>query len=72
MKPSASLARQPILTKDEKVVGYELLFGESSEERFRSDTENATAHVIDTLNVLGLDVVCDGGPPSSTAPGRCS
>src|SRR5581483_11053507 len=60
-KPSASLARQPILTKDEKVVGYELLFGESSEERFRSDTENATAHVIDTLNVLGLDVVCDGG-----------
>jgi c-di-GMP-related signal transduction protein len=55
------LARQPILTKDENVAGYELLFRESSEERrFTSDAENATSHVIDTLNVLGLDVVCDG------------
>jgi c-di-GMP-related signal transduction protein len=55
------LARQPILTRDEKVVGYELLFRESSEERrCTSNDENATSHVIDTLNILGLDVVCDG------------
>jgi c-di-GMP-related signal transduction protein len=59
--PTPCLARQPILTKDEKVMGYELLFRESSEERrFTSDAENATSHIIDTLNVLGLDVVCDG------------
>jgi c-di-GMP-related signal transduction protein len=55
------LARQPILTRDEKVVGYELLFRESSEERhFTSNGEIATSHIIDTLNVLGLNVVCDG------------
>lgn len=60
-KPSACLARQPILTKDEKVMGYELLFREDPEEnRFTSDAENATSHIIDTLNVLGIDVVCDG------------
>ena len=59
-KSRPSLARQPILTKDEKVMGYELLFRESSEERFTSDAENAASHIIDTLNILGLDVVCDG------------
>lgn len=60
-KPCPCLARQPILTKDEKVFGYELLFRESSEERrFTANGDNATSHVIDTLNVLGLDVVCDG------------
>jgi c-di-GMP-related signal transduction protein len=59
--PGPCLARQPILTKDEKVVGYELLSRESPEEhRFTSNPESATSHVIDTLNVLGLDVVCDG------------
>jgi len=55
------LARQPILTNDEKVLGYELLFRENQEERhFTSDGESATSHIIDTLNVLGLDVICDG------------
>lgn len=58
---SPCLARQPILTKDEKVVGYELLFRESEEERsFTSNAEDATSNVIDTLNILGIDVVCDG------------
>ena len=60
-RPSPCLARQPILTRDEKVVGYELLFRESPEEnRFTSNAGDATAHIIDTLNILGLDVVCDG------------
>jgi EAL and modified HD-GYP domain-containing signal transduction protein len=60
-KPSPCLARQPILTQDEKVFGYELLFRESPEDnRFSSDAENATCSVIDALNVMGLDVVCDG------------
>lgn len=60
-KPDPWLARQPILTKDEKVVGYELLFRETGDEnRFRSDGENATSSMIDSLNVMGLEAVCDG------------
>jgi c-di-GMP-related signal transduction protein len=60
-KPSPWLARQPILTQDEKVVGYELLFRESAgDTHFSSDVETATSSTIDTLNVLGLDAVCDG------------
>lgn len=60
-KPSPCLARQPILTKDQKVIGYELLFRETPEERhFHSDVENATTSIIDTLNVIGFDAVCDG------------
>lgn len=60
-KPSPCLARQPILTKDEKVLGYELLFRENPEDnRFTADGESATCSTIDTLNVVGLDAVCDG------------
>ena len=60
-KPSSCLARQPILSKDEKVLGYELLFRESpQEDRFNADLEGGTRSIIDTLNVMGLDAVCDG------------
>jgi len=60
-KPESCLARQPILNKDENVLGYELLFRENSQEdRFNSDFEGGTRSIIDTLNVMGLDVVCDG------------
>lgn len=60
-KPGSCLARQPILNKDEKVQGYELLFREGAEEdRFHADFEGGTRSIIDTLNVMGLDVVCDG------------
>ena len=60
-KPTSCLARQPILNKDEKVLGYELLFRESAkEERFSSDFDGGTRSIIDTLNIMGLDVVCDG------------
>src|SRR6266567_8670030 len=60
-KPNPCLARQPILTQDEKVLGYELLFREGPEERrFQCDLENATSSIIDTLNVIGFDAVCDG------------
>jgi c-di-GMP-related signal transduction protein len=58
---SDCLARQPILNKDEKVLGYELLFRESAdEERLSSDFDGGTRSIIDTLNIMGLDVVCDG------------
>lgn len=60
-KPTPCIARQPILGLDEQVIGYELLFRESSEEdHFTSDFENATGAAIETLNLVGLDVLCDG------------
>jgi c-di-GMP-related signal transduction protein len=62
-KPSPCIARQPILTADEKVVGYELFFRESPEQiRFTSDVESATSATIDALNMVGFDVLCDGQP----------
>ncbi len=55
------IARQPILTADESVVGYELFFREGRDERrFHSDGESATFATIDTLNLVGLRVLCDG------------
>ncbi|MBZ5654108.1 MAG: HDOD domain-containing protein [Acidobacteriia bacterium] len=58
---SACIARQPILTQDETVVGYELFFRQSQEEqRFTSDADGATSVMIDALSVLGFDVLCDG------------
>ncbi len=60
-KASFCLARQPILNKDEKVIGYELLYRESYDDvHFSSDVETATSNTVDTLIVMGLDVVCDG------------
>ena len=60
-QPTPCIARQAILTADENVTGYELLFRESSEkDHFTSDVEKATGTAIDTLNVVGLDVLCDG------------
>jgi len=60
-KTSPCIARQPILTKDECVLGYELLFRQSSEEqRSTSDADSATSATIDTLSVIGFDVLCDG------------
>jgi c-di-GMP-related signal transduction protein len=53
-------ARQPILTEDEYVFGYELLFREGTENYFSgSDPEAATRSVIGTSTLLGLDVLCD-------------
>src|SRR6185369_14428768 len=54
-KTSSCLARQPILTKDEKVVGYEVLFRETSE-----NSHPAIGNIFDTLSDVTLDVLCDG------------
>ncbi len=60
-KPAPCIARQPILTADESVVGYELFFREDREQRrFTSDGDSATSAAIDTLNLVGLGVLCDG------------
>lgn len=60
-QPTPCIARQPILSANETVVGYELFFREGREDRrFNSDGENATAATIETLNLVGLGVLCDG------------
>jgi c-di-GMP-related signal transduction protein len=60
-KSSPCIARQPILTADETVIGYELFFRESQEQKnFSADAESATSATIDMLNFVGLGVLCDG------------
>jgi c-di-GMP-related signal transduction protein len=55
------VARQPILTTDEKVFGYELLFRDGIENFFRSpDSDAASRSTLNTSMLLGLDVLCDG------------
>ena len=55
------VARQPILTKDEKVFGYELLFRDGVESYFcPADPEAASRSTLDTSMLMGLDVLCDG------------
>jgi len=55
------VARQPILTSDEKVFGYELFFRDGVEDYFRaSDADVASRHTLDTSLQIGLEVLCDG------------
>jgi EAL and modified HD-GYP domain-containing signal transduction protein len=55
------VARQPILTAEEKIFGYELLFRDGVENCFRSsDPEAASRNTLDTSLLVGLDVLCDG------------
>ena len=55
------VARQPILTSDEKAFGYELLFRDGVENYFRcSDSDAASRSTLDSSLLMGLDVLCDG------------
>jgi EAL and modified HD-GYP domain-containing signal transduction protein len=55
------VARQPILTVDEKVFGYELLFRDGIENFFRgTDPDEASRSTLNTSMLLGIDVLCDG------------
>ena len=55
------VARQPILTADEKVFGYELLFRDGIENEFREkDADSASRRTLDTSLQIGLEVLCDG------------
>lgn len=55
------VARQPILTGDEKTFGYELLFRDGIEDYFRApDSEVASRSTLDTSLLMGLDVLSDG------------
>jgi c-di-GMP-related signal transduction protein len=56
------VARQPILTKDEKVFGYELLFRDGIEDYFcPKDAEAASKIMLDSSLIMGLDVLCNAG-----------
>jgi len=55
------VARQPILTSDEKVFGYELLFRDGMEDFFQcSDADAASRSALNTSMLVGIDVLCDG------------
>lgn len=55
------VARQPILTADEKVFGYELLFRNGVDNCFTgADCEAASRSTVQTSMLIGLDVLCDG------------
>jgi EAL and modified HD-GYP domain-containing signal transduction protein len=58
---SRFVARQPILTREEQVFGYELLFRDGVENYFRAkDLEAAARSTLDSSLLLGLDVLCGG------------
>jgi c-di-GMP-related signal transduction protein len=55
------VARQPILTRDEQVFGYELLFRDGVENYFySSDPDAASRSTLDSSLLMGLDVLCAG------------
>jgi c-di-GMP-related signal transduction protein len=55
------VARQTILTSDEKVFGYELLFRNGVEDFFcNPDVDSASRSTLNTSMLMGLDVLCDG------------
>jgi c-di-GMP-related signal transduction protein len=55
------VARQPILTREEKVFGYELLFRNGVDDYFRNtDVDAASRSTLNTSMLVGLDVLCDG------------
>jgi len=55
----AWLSREPILTTNEQVAGYELLCRQNSAEGAPTPTDSSS-DVIDTVNLLGLEALCDG------------
>jgi len=55
------LPANPILTADERVFGYELLFQDGIEDYFReTDAEAASRRALGTSLQVGLEVLCDG------------
>ena len=55
------VARQPILSSNEQVFGYELLFRHGIEDYFQSDDPDAASRsTVDTSMLMGLDILCDG------------
>ncbi len=59
-KPLRYVARQPIIDREEKVFGYELLFRDGLVNAFSGDTDEASRATLDRSLLMGLDVLCDG------------
>jgi len=59
-RPLRYVARQPILDRDEKIFGYELLFRDGLVNSFSGDTNEASRATMDRSLLIGLDVLCDG------------
>lgn len=56
------VARQPILDRSLKTIGYELLFRAGMENYFPNvDHDLAARSVIDESLITGIDVLCEGG-----------
>jgi c-di-GMP-related signal transduction protein len=60
VKPLRYVARQPIVDREEKVFGYELLFRDGLENAFSGDTDEASRATLDRSLLMGLDILCDG------------
>jgi c-di-GMP-related signal transduction protein len=55
------VARQPILSADEELFGYELLFRDSMVNTFNcSDADGAACSTLDSSLLMGLDTLCNG------------
>ncbi len=55
------VARQPILTSDQKIFGYELLFRDGLKDYVGTDDiTGASRNVFDIATLMGLDLLCDG------------
>ncbi|HEY1271942.1 MAG TPA: HDOD domain-containing protein, partial [Terriglobales bacterium] len=60
-RPTRFLGRQPILDRDEKLFGYELLFRDGMANYFAAtDVENACLSTLDSSLLMGLDLLCGG------------
>ena len=59
-KPLRYVARQPIVDREQKVFGYELLFRDGIENCFTGDSDEASRATLDRSLLMGLDVLCDG------------
>lgn len=58
---SCFVARQPILNRDEKVFGYEILFRDGADNYFQSfDGDAASRNIVDRSLLIGFDTLCDG------------
>lgn len=55
------VARQPILNREQHVIGYELLFRDGIENFFRCrDADAAARSTLDSTLLMGFDVLCNG------------
>ena len=60
VKPFRYVARQPIVDREERVFGYELLFRDGLENAFNGDGDEAARATLDRSRWMGRDVLCDG------------